>query len=1516
MAATAVFAHTEAWIFAPDATDEPVPHVIPAASLLRCARLRGLTLVWLVLLVGCAPPPSPQTGCRLDSECASGRCLSGVCTSLDADDGADATGDAETAGDMTDATDAADAPDAHDGMVDAPDAVETTGDVASDGGPKCANDLECTGLLGALDPCLTPHCSGGTCVALPVADTATCATAAVCPEPGVCHGGICKAVGKPCDDGEPCTNDTCGWPGGCQHTAKPDGVGGCDGDSPCTVGVCTAGVCNPGVVASGACRIDGACYEGGSSQLGKPCARCLPESATSTWTLLDASPCDDGSACTHDDTCGTGGMCSGAAVACTDDNPCTDNSCDPKTGCVALPNQATCDDGNPCSLTDACKSGGCVPVAWNTCDDGNPCTSDVCDVALGCVHAPASGPCQYDADPCTTDECVGGACVGVPLASVCIIGGTCVPAGTSADGQPCLVCDPEIFDDAWTPLAGKDCDDGNACTAGDLCYNGACIGAVGLCDDKNPCTKNNCTPTTGCVFLPANVPCNDGNECTSGDDCATGKCVGLAMPATACDDGNPCTDDSCLPVAGCAHAPNLVSCNDGNPCTAGDYCTAGVCHAAHVICACTVGSDCNDANPCTVDGCGPLGECINTPIAAGACNDGNACTSDDHCAKGYCLGVTIGCNDNEPCSLDGCVPATGCVFLALQGVTCSDGNNCTTGDLCVNGTCTGTPKNCDDGKPCTADACKSGIGKCEHVALAEGTTCTADGSSCTIDACLAGECSHSTIVPGLCRIGGVCLNAGVGQLGQPCLGCVPSVSQIAWSVLSGAMCSDGNACTQDDSCLASGSCVGVGVNCDDGNPCTLDVCNPLASTGGGKDPCLFAPSAASCDDGDPCTDADVCLAGKCAGTAIVCDDGNACTLDACAAFIGCQTAPVAGGTPCAGDGLACTFDVCVGAACSHPIAPSTCLIDAACRSPGQAKSTDACATCQPALNATSWSPASGAACDDGDPCTTSDLCTSGQCAGSGKATCDDGDACTADNCTSDVGCQHVGLSGAPCEDGNLCTDADSCLNGVCQAGTPTVCQQPQGSLCGVSACVPATGCHFVSKCNALEGCFQSVCTTLDAADLPAPVTVPLDSAVAPQPLAPALLWQPGTAADEAGLPHLRLAVQTRGCAPAVGLYSAVAVATLPANHQPLAWQLAPSVPPPGAAGWCALNPQFLAQNAINPSLQLAWTEGGNSASACNVVATGGAVRFAAVANGSGALQAGPLAACPTTAGGLSRPALSLTDASAPGGLAGVLARATQDGLRVWQGGAAAAWGGAGAGIKPGDVPATSAQLLSVRPVLLTLDAMAPVLVSLSRHDGGTEPVFSVDVTAVTADPGATLATSSKLVGVDNTSSAVIYRGVDAVWDPDTQRVAVLISGTLQYAGQAMGFLALARTALDAPLTTPTILRLFGQAPGSNAPPVLHAFRLAEVPGSPDFLLAFGAPDATTLELLRVHPLSDAQFTVTAAKILTSDFVTHETGDAILSFGGLSELAIAPDGGALSLVYETIGAVRLISMPMP
>src|SRR5262249_18820355 len=67
-----------------------------------------------------------------------------------------------------------------------------------------------------------------------------------------------------------------------------------------------------------------------------------------------SSPCDDGNPCTTNDTCG-GGTCHGGPPAdCNDNNPCTDDSCDPASGCVNTPNTAPCDDGSACTTNDTC----------------------------------------------------------------------------------------------------------------------------------------------------------------------------------------------------------------------------------------------------------------------------------------------------------------------------------------------------------------------------------------------------------------------------------------------------------------------------------------------------------------------------------------------------------------------------------------------------------------------------------------------------------------------------------------------------------------------------------------------------------------------------------------------------------------------------------------------------------------------------------------------------------------------------------------------------------------------------------------------------------------------------------------------------------------------------------------------------------------------------------------------------------------------------------------------------------
>ena len=48
-------------------------------------------------------------------------------------------------------------------------------------------------------------------------------------------------------------------------------------------------------------------------------------------------------------------------IHCGDDNPCTDDGCDPLTGCTYVPNSRGCDDGDQCTPDDVCVNGTCQP---------------------------------------------------------------------------------------------------------------------------------------------------------------------------------------------------------------------------------------------------------------------------------------------------------------------------------------------------------------------------------------------------------------------------------------------------------------------------------------------------------------------------------------------------------------------------------------------------------------------------------------------------------------------------------------------------------------------------------------------------------------------------------------------------------------------------------------------------------------------------------------------------------------------------------------------------------------------------------------------------------------------------------------------------------------------------------------------------------------------------------------------------------------------------------------------------
>jgi len=258
--------------------------------------------------------------------------------------------------------------------------------ICASNNPFCAHDdpvpEECNGLDDDCDgdkdedtcddgnECTQDSCGGESGCANEPLTGLECKDSDPCTLADYCQDGECAGTPVLCDDNNPCTDDSCAEAGGCVFDPNQ---ADCDDGDPCTVA--------------------DECAEGGCAGFAVDCACQVDE---------DCAVLDDGDLCNGTLACDKSLLpyeCvvdPGTLVTCEVpagiDPTCLEATCDPGTGkCSVGPAHEglACDDGNPCTLGEKCSAGACSAGIALNCNDGNPCTDDSCALeAGGCKNVP------------------------------------------------------------------------------------------------------------------------------------------------------------------------------------------------------------------------------------------------------------------------------------------------------------------------------------------------------------------------------------------------------------------------------------------------------------------------------------------------------------------------------------------------------------------------------------------------------------------------------------------------------------------------------------------------------------------------------------------------------------------------------------------------------------------------------------------------------------------------------------------------------------------------------------------------------------------------------------------------------------------------------------------------------------------------------------------------------------------------------------------------------------------------
>ena len=541
-----------------------------------------------------------------------------------------------------------------------------------------------------------------------------------------------------CHDTNPCTTDSCNPATGCVFT---NNTNSCDDATVCNGHeVCGGGSCNPGtplVVDDGNVCTDDSC-----------------DPVTGVQHVNNTNSCNDGNACTTGDVC-SGGVCAGtdtSAVDCNDNNVCTNDFCDPVSGCYyqGVGVLTLCDDGDKCTGTvsepDTCGGSQCNPGGPVNCDDGKACTDDSCNPASGCVNTPDDTNVCTDGNACTTaDACVSGECVGGPPPN-CDDGNICTDDTCDPTAAQSLVFNgdfeqgPDLGGDPFKNLLS-----GNTTITG-WTVGGAGIDYIGDYWTAPPGSTRSIDLTgEGAGSLTTTLTTIPGHIYRVFFDMAGNLVLdppvkAMVVSATA-DSTTLATATYTFDTSNPPNPPNSAwTLNNMGWVTHTFDFTATSASTTLTFTSLTAGN------------CGPALDnvrafeesadaCVHTNNTA-SCDDGQFCTKDDACSNGECAGTPYlppGCDDTNVCTDNACDAAAneghGACKITNNTAPCDDGTVCNGHEVCGGGTCNaGTPLNCNDGNVCTTDSCNDQTGCVNKPVDEGGLSCSAvtDSSLCPL----------------------------------------------------------------------------------------------------------------------------------------------------------------------------------------------------------------------------------------------------------------------------------------------------------------------------------------------------------------------------------------------------------------------------------------------------------------------------------------------------------------------------------------------------------------------------------------------------------------------------------------------------------------------------------------------------------------------------------------------------------------------------------------------------------------